>query len=830
MKRILATLALLLSAFHILSAVPAYPGKIKVTQPDGSVITIQLHGDEWYHYATDEKGRVVARGADGFFHLAEKPSEAVRAEAAEKRKTARRARAQAAEAAQASGMTLGTHRIPVILVEFQDTRFSIDDPKAAFDALLNEEGYSANGGTGSVRDFYVENSHGLYEPVFEVYGPYLLSQNRADYANNAAGALTEACEGMNGQIDFSRYDSDGDNNVDMTLMYYAGHNQAETQDETTIWPHQSGVWESPRLDGKYLGTYFCTSELRGWGPGMCGIGTTTHEFAHSLGLPDFYDTDDETNGAAGGLYDFSTMCSGNYNNNGRTPPYFNAEELMMLGWLDEGLTEITRQGALTIVPIQNRVAYKVPTSTPGEYFMLECRDKTGWDSFIPNGGLLVYHVDKSQRKITIYNYYGYRQTMTAENIWRSTNSINENGSHPCFYLIPAADQSNLNLGSDDYPKIPFPGTKKVKTYTPVDWEGVTSDFKFTNINFSNGQVKLNVSYTTTPGVAGTVMNTSAKPVRDAKVSLYAGSTLKQSATTSADGTYSFEGADLADATLTVKVTCNGFVDYETEIAVGRKVETLDIYLRKEGESTEVSFGMYDPAGSMEPFGAGNSDFAAGIKLTSDMLAAYAGKQLKMISFQPVGGSGVTVDAVYVFVDAGGRRQFTQKVDNVRLGAMNTVNVIAQDYTIPSGTTLYVGYALTGCSVEEPVMVQECTSDKMGYYGSYPGARAVSWKEMNVNGKYYTPILSAFVGEPVEPELGFNYIANPGNGSYKAGDRFTLELVRYEDDAPSTVAWTFDGQSVQGGSVTLTAGSHTVEAYLTYPDGSNEVIRLVISAK
>jgi Immune inhibitor A peptidase M6. len=116
---------------------------------------------------------------------------------------------------------------------------------------------------------------------------------------------------------------------------------------------------------------------------MCGIGTTTHEFGHSLGLPDFYDTDYATNGEAGGLYDFSTMDGGPYNNNGRTPPYFNAEELMMLGWMD-GLTEISSQGTLSIVPIQNRVAYKVPTSTPGEYFVLECRAASGWDASLPN--------------------------------------------------------------------------------------------------------------------------------------------------------------------------------------------------------------------------------------------------------------------------------------------------------------------------------------------------------------------------------------------------------------------------------------------------------------
>ena len=49
MRKILATLALLLGALHILSAVPAYPGKVQVKQPDGAVLTSQLHGDEWFN-------------------------------------------------------------------------------------------------------------------------------------------------------------------------------------------------------------------------------------------------------------------------------------------------------------------------------------------------------------------------------------------------------------------------------------------------------------------------------------------------------------------------------------------------------------------------------------------------------------------------------------------------------------------------------------------------------------------------------------------------------------------------------------------------------------
>ena len=830
MKRILATLALLLGALHILSAVPAYPGKIRVTQPDGSVIMIQIHGDEWYHYVTDERGRVVAQDADGFYRPAEKPSPVQLAQAAEMRKAAQQMRAQA----QAQSLSLGEHRIPVVLVAFSDTPFTIDDPRSAFDALLNQEGYSAHGATGSVRDFYVENSHGAYSPQFDVYGPVTLSKASSSYVNSASEALREACNQLNSQIDFTRYDSDSDGSVDMILMYYAGHNQAEGGGSDTIWPHQG--YASGRYDGKNLSRYFCTSELRGAsGSAMCGIGTTTHEFAHSLGLPDFYDTDYETNGEAGGLYSYSTMCSGPYNNSGRTPPYFNSEERRMLGWMGDQ-TEISRQGSLSIGPVQDGIAYKTPTSTAGEYFVYECRNKSGWDSALPGAGLLVYHVDKSQRQVTIiqtgWSGQEIESTYTAAELWNNwvyTNAINENGSHPCFYLVPAASQQSMNYGYEY--NIPFPGNRRITQYTPVDWEGVQSDFKFTGISHSGDKVSVTVTYTTTPGIEGRVLNTSAKPVRGATVSLYAGTTQEKTATTGADGSYSFKGTDLADGTFTLTASCSGYVEASTEVTVGRKIETQDFFLRKEGESTETVFSRYDPASSVEPFGsAGLTDIAAAILVTSDETMPFGGKQMKTISFQPAGSSASSVTGAYVFVESGGKRQFTQKVDNVRFGVLNTVSVVGQEYYIPAGTPVYVGYGLVGCSESEPVMVQECTSEAMGYYGTFNGTRAVSWKEMNVSGKTYTPAISAVVGEPVQPELGFNHIANPGNGTYKAGDRFDLALVLYEDDTPSSVSWTFDGQAVQAGPVTLTAGTHAVEAHLTYSDGSAEVIRLAVTAK
>ena len=852
MKKILATLALLLGALHILSAVPAYPGKIRMTQPDGSVITIRLHGDEWFHYATDESGQVVARDADGFYRPAPMPTAAEREEAIQMRKAAQQMRQSMAKA---SSLSIGTHRIPVVLVNFSDKEFVTTDPNTAFSNMLNQEGYSANGGTGSVHDYYYENSHGAYDPVFDVFGPVTLSNTSAYFTDRAAGALKEACNLLDSEIDFSQYDSDSDGSVDMILMYYAGYNQAEGGGEDTIWPHQS--YASGYFDGKSLSRYFCTSELRGYtGKRMCGIGTTSHEFGHSLGLPDFYDTDYEKNGQAGALYTYSIMCSGSYNNNGCTPPYLNSEELRILGWMGDQ-TPVTEKGTLTIEPVQNYVAYRTDASQDGEYFVYECRRQAGWDRYIASGGLLVYHVDKSQNEIVItqtdWSGADRDYTYTAYNLWNNwsySNVINAKGSHPCFYLVPAASQQSLNYTGREN-NIPFPGNQSIKKYTPVDWEGEEGAYRFSDIAFDGERVTMEVAYNSVPGIKGTVMNTSAKPVRGAVVTLRSVAETSSApagvmavrraqgqplmtVTTDVDGTFQFEDESLADAAFLVSVACDGYVETEARVTVGRQIVTQDFYLRKVGESEESTFCFYDPSSSSFSglgYGSTGSNLAASIHISSEMATAHAGKQLKLISFQLFGDETSSADAVYVFVEAENRRKFTQKVDNPKFGEMNTVNVIGQEYFIPSGQEVYIGYGIVNASEAYPLLVQQCTEENMGYMGTFNVSRATNWSAMSLSdGTMFTPVLSAAVGERVEPELGFNYIANPGNGTYAAGDRFELALVRYDGGEPSSVSWTFDGQAVQAGSVTLAAGNHAIEAHLTYPDGAVEVIRLVIHAE
>ena len=397
-------------------------------------------------------------------------------------------------------MTHGERHIPVFLVQFTDLSFKVTSPAEKFSAMLNQEGYSANGGTGSVRDYYVDNSDGQFIPVFDVYGPVDLPNNMAYYGKNSGEddvrpeeALIHAAKILDSQVDFSQYDSDHDGLVDMVLFYYAGYNEAEGGPANSIWPHSwdlqySSLGRTSYFDEVRFGSYFCTSELGGYnGTKMCGIGTTCHEFGHSLGLPDFYDTDYESNGQAGGLYDFSLMDSGSYLNDGRTPPYLNAEERILLGWMIPGDVPELPSGQVTFPSIKYSVAYKSSTEVEGEYFLYECRDATGWDKYLPTG-LLVYHVDKSTvRKVGGITPYQQWQD------WDNYNSINAYGSHPCFYVIPSASQSSLNYNATNLSNYVFPGAKKVTTYSPVDWNKKDTGVTLSGISYLSGDKK--VSFT-----------------------------------------------------------------------------------------------------------------------------------------------------------------------------------------------------------------------------------------------------------------------------------------------------------------------------------------------
>ena len=853
MKKLLLILALAAVSAVSLVANPAYPGKIPYRQPDGSVVYVTAHGDEWFSYTTDEMGRCVKLGPDGYLKEAAMPTRAQLDAASASRN---KAYGPAREWTPKTELTIGDHKVLAILVEFQDKQFTSADPRTDFYNLLNQKGYSYNGATGSVRDYYEENSGGLYRPVFDVYGPVKISGNVADYGGRTEnGSINPACatgffEAVKavyneGGIDFSDYDTDNDGYVDMILFYFAGYNMADGSNmynTNTIWPHQSNLRgkvaeaRTTRFNGKYVNRYFCTSEIQGYtGSVRCGIGTTCHEYGHSLGLPDFYDTDYEYNGSAGALYSFSLMCGGSRLNNENTPPYMNLEERRMLGWLAEEPAAITDKGEYSLSHLDARV---LPTDTEGEYFLLESRSQTGWDRYIPYPGLLIYHVDKAAGH-TVY-FATSDRSYTAQKLWDEweySNAINASGTHPCFYLVPSALPSSLNYSST-YTKIPFPGAGSVSSYMPEDWDGGQGRLMLQNIKYSGSVSTFSVTPGAVPGVYGKVLNSSAKPVRNASVALYTASpkTLVGSCVTGIDGVFSLPVEDGEPGDYILETSCSGYISISENLSIARKMTEHNVYLFAEGESLSGDLQRYNPKASGGFMGY--SDYpnsAVAMHFSADEMGLFQGKQLKSISFRTAESSDGTPQTgeFYVFVEVDGVRKFTQKVDNPDLSDVVTVNVVSQEFIIDTPGDTYIGYGIIGSSFTYAFLVYRSDEENMGYLShDFSLTEACPWNSLyySSSGAYYTPAISASLGTPVQPELGFNYIADPGNGVYAAGSRFDLELVLSDyDPAPSSVQWYFDGVPTSASSVNLSAGRHEIKAVLQLADGTN-TLNLVIQAE
>jgi M6 family metalloprotease-like protein len=444
-------------------AVTASPYPFEMTLPDGSTMMVKLVGDEYHAYYTTVDGTPLRLLDNGFFVEDHTVKEEFAGIAAQRRANAIRNRANAAS----TFPTTGSPKSLVLLVGFKDLPFS--QTREDFNNQLNQSGYDYNGSTGSCRDYFIASSDSLFQPQFDVYGPYTVSGNMADYGAESGGnhdkdpysMIVDACMcAAEDGVDFSQYDTNNDGILDNVFVYYAGYNQAEGGPANSIWPHKASLsWKNVKVDGKYLATYACTSEYSGNGGKVrANIGTFCHEFGHVLGLPDLYDTDYKYYTVS----DWDIMCSGNYNNNNRTPPTYSAYERFFVGWMKP--EQLQEKGEYTLEPLQTaNHAYLIATAkhnligdnpSPREFFLLEYRTKTGWDKYLPGSGMLVWHID-------------YLPSAWA-------NNTPNNG--PDFLRIHMEeangitwkDRSNNERGraSD-----PFPGTQNVTSFIPKLHDG-----------------------------------------------------------------------------------------------------------------------------------------------------------------------------------------------------------------------------------------------------------------------------------------------------------------------------------------------------------------------
>lgn len=479
-KKLLLLLALASMNFSSALAVPAYPGKQTVRQPDGSMITFVVHGDERFNYMTTPDGYLLARDAQGVICYAQfengyakalnmmatdlRPAKELQflqgLEKATDTPAIAKAQQQKMPKHISSTIPLDTFRGLVILVNYSDSVFSMNNPQVFYDKMLNEEGYEGftdpqgewRTCTGSLHDYFKDNSLGMFAPHFDVVGPVNVSYNYTfvNQTRNANELMKAALDAADGYVDFSKYDSNGDGIIDMVYFIFPGFGSNSTGGKE-LWPHASDELGDLIYDGKHMGHYACSTEIFGVpGNGVVeGIGTICHEFSHLLGLPDEYDT------STGGMtHDvavpgyWSVMSMGCYVDNCLRPVGYSLMERMLAGFSKpDTLVSSTDPVSLSDLATTGK-GFLMPSYKDGEYFLFENRQPVKWDANLPGHGLLAYRVDQSD-----------------QTLW-DNNQINNEVGKEHYLLLRAQPQLNgdyRGAGYKDTPYDPFPGNGCVTT-------------------------------------------------------------------------------------------------------------------------------------------------------------------------------------------------------------------------------------------------------------------------------------------------------------------------------------------------------------------------------
>lgn len=324
---------------------------------------------------------------------------------------------------------MGEKRGLIILVEFPNAKFQDEDPHQTWSDIANLYGYAEHKAPGSVSDYFYDQSYGKFRLLFDVVGPIETKHEYAYYGQNIdwgpptgwfdqnVGELVEeVCVAASDQVHFADYDWDSDGEVEQVFLLYAGHGENDywSKDSTVIWPHMAsmiddwGYKEGLVLQDVRVNIYACASELNRYNK-LAGIGTFCHEFSHCLGLPDLYDT----KGGYSVLGDYDVMDQGSYGGSGWCPVGYSSYERYACGWLtpvevtdphslmgfdpDGELTGET--GVHTVKPLIRYPDACIYRSSPeaNDYYLIEYRLKESWDKYLPEGGLLAWHIDYDEQ-------------------------------------------------------------------------------------------------------------------------------------------------------------------------------------------------------------------------------------------------------------------------------------------------------------------------------------------------------------------------------------------------------------------------------------------------
>lgn len=338
-----------------------------------------------------------------------------------------------ADAAVDSTM-MGRRRALLLLVDFSNLTFKSDSTAIDYyTAVCNQEGYTNDyGAIGSVHDYFAAQSLGKFDLTFDVVKVTLPKENTWYGANGSSSSIygngdqydrlaemvISACEQADttAQLDWTRYDWNGDGTAELVFLLYAGGGEATGGGDATVWPHMFSLSDITAYEQYYkqnaptyaftshdsiaVNIYACSNEVYGRSANTrrMGLGVICHEFSHCMGLPDLYDTG---GGNASNLGDYDVLASGSYNSPtfglGWVPAGYTAYERRSMNWIDYVVLDSTRANDTirNLRPMSDGgdsyVLYNA--GHPAEYFIVENRVQQGWDTYIPDQGLMMMHID-----------------------------------------------------------------------------------------------------------------------------------------------------------------------------------------------------------------------------------------------------------------------------------------------------------------------------------------------------------------------------------------------------------------------------------------------------
>ncbi|MBR5899468.1 MAG: M6 family metalloprotease domain-containing protein [Muribaculaceae bacterium] len=771
-KKLIVALALSVGSLAA-NAVPAYPGLINATQPDGTTVAVKLHGDESLNWASTPDGYTLLRNGEGFWSFARQMKDGS-IEASELvyrgdesvavangiEKGLKYSGAQRLELKQQNlelkGSSLqvegtypstGKNKLLLLLLNYSDTQPVFTQTN--FDAMMNQENY---GSVGCFRDYYLENSYGKLDITTTVTRWVTLPYAKEYYGSDRAIEMIQ--HGLNilvsnGELDLREFDNDGDGVLDGLAVIHQGAGQEYTGGANDIWSHSSIIY-GMSFNGIQVRRYTIEPELLGTTGKMSTIGVICHEFGHNLGAPDFYDTDYSENGGdypGTGVWDL--MGSGAWNGSGKgdRPANINMWQKIQLGWVNPVVLESTQK--ITAMPSahNNPVAYRVNTTVPGEYYILENRQQSGpFDQALPGHGMLVYHANEEIIKKSV-----------------ADNTINV-GYPQGMYTVSASagedpDAYVSSYGSVNDASAPFPGKSNIRTLSDASKPSLRSisgrySYKaLTNIAESvDGYISFNFTAEETPAAPINLTATAEKglvtlrwdiPAEAANQVMYynvyrndeaiaftqmneftdRGLTDESMVTYHVDAVY-INGLISPYASVSIRVPSNIITDITADIT------NEDVTLSWAIESRLTRMTSFDPTHNVNSYNVKSLDFVH--RYRADDLKAYKGYSIRRISYLPYQSQkdlAITLRVWEADADGSNAKVVSERVVKEFGTAIWNTTLLTRSVTITGEKDLWIGLHLE--TTTGSIQVLSDIGPKVDGYGNWIKLEGDTWKADNV---------------------------------------------------------------------------------------------------